>query len=103
MSKDLHVEKILAAAGVDISAAKAKLVKLDEMFDGEAGDIPDGVLEQWVNEFFDHGRMRAFFVSLGKAWEAEHVATLPAARAWERGPDAAKEKAKRNLAKAKAK
>lgn len=97
MSKEL--EALAARAGIDVKAAKAKLAALDAAFDGEAGDIPDPVLEQWLNEFFDHTKMRAYFFALGKAWEAELVSSLPESRKWERGPDAAKEKAKRSKAK----
>lgn len=99
----LEVEALLAAAGIDVKAAKAGLVELDNLFEGEAGDIPDGALNGWINQYFDNTRKTAFFHALGKAWEVEHAASLGEHRKWERGPDAAAEKARRNVAKAAAK
>lgn len=98
-----NVEGALAAAGIDVAAAKASIAAYDEAFGGEVGDIPDGVLVAWINEHFDSIKVRKFLILLGKAWEADHSATLPADRKWEREPGAAEEKAKRNLAKQMAK
>ena len=95
------LDKVLTAAGVDVAAAKEGLAKLDEAFMGEAGDIPDGALYRWVDEYFDSTRARAFFFALGKAWEAE--IDLPDNRKWEKGPNAAEVKRKMNEEKAKKK
>lgn len=97
------VESALEAAGINVAAAKAGIAQYDAAFGGEVGDIPDGVLVAWINEHFDSIKVRQFLILLGKSWEAEHAASLPADRKWEREPGAAEEKAKRNLAKQMAK
>lgn len=95
MSK-FNVESALTDAGVDVEVAKAALHALDAAFGGEAGDIPEGALVQWASAHFDGVKARAFFVGVGRAWESEHVATLPDHRQWERQPGAAEEKKRRN-------
>lgn len=80
------VEALLKEAGVDVAAAKAALVKLDDAFAGEAGDIPQGALVAWVTEQFDYVRQREFFLALGRVWESEHAASLSAERKREREP-----------------
>jgi hypothetical protein len=96
MAKAFNVESALSAAGVDVGVAKAALVKLDEAFGGEAGDIPEGALIRWADEHFNGPKAQRFFVELGRLWEDEHVATLPPERKWEREPGAAEEKKRRN-------
>jgi hypothetical protein len=90
------LENHLTEAGVDVAAAKAALAELDASFGGETGAIPDGALQDWANAHFDSIEARKFFMALGREWESEAVAKLPADRKWERGPKAAEAKAKRN-------
>lgn len=89
----LVMESAMAAAGVNVVAAKEALAKLDAAFAGEAGDIPDGALKAWVIEHFPLNVAQQFFLLVGKAWEGDHTATLPKERAWEREPGASKVKA----------
>lgn len=89
------LEDMLEQAGVDVSAAKAGIAELDQAFGGEAGDIPDGALGHWANTHIDAVRSKAFFVLVGKAWEA--AIELPEDRKWEKSPKAAEIKAKKNL------
>lgn len=91
-------EALAKEAGVDLDAAKKSLAELDEAFGGEAGDIPDGALMAWTHGHFSDANLRRMAFLLGKQWERE----IPVAkdREWEKGPDAAKIKAERNLKKA---
>lgn len=93
-----NVEAALQAAGVNVSAAKAAVDALDAQFGGEAGDIPEGVLDRWATEHFPSRSVRAFLIALGRAWEND--IELPKDRQWEKGPDAQAEKRRRNEAKA---
>jgi len=97
----LSLEKLAADAGVDVEAALVSLGELDEKFGGEAGLISDGALMAWTHEFFSQEKLRQMAFLLAKKWEQE--IELPEDRKWERHPDAAKIKAKKNLEKAAAK
>jgi len=86
----MNLDDMLIAAGVNVTAAKQEIVRLDANFGGEAGDIPEGALEPWANQFFDGVKLRRFLILVAKAWEADHAATLPEDRKWERQPGATK-------------
>lgn len=90
---------MLGEAGVDVAGAKSALASLDEKFGGETGDIPDGALYAWVDQFFDNTKARKLFFLLGKTMEKELVSSLPEDRKWERGPKAQEIKQKKNLEK----
>lgn len=91
------LESVLESAGVDVKAAKQAMHALDAAFAGEAGDIPEGAMQNWINQHLA-GQSRAIFFAIGKTWESE--LEVPEDRKWEKGPKAAEIKAKMNEKKA---
>ena len=70
VKKDVHwIEAAAEAAGIDLAAAKASLATLDKHFEGSYGDIPEGALGRWVDEFMDFTKARQLFMALGRVWE----------------------------------
>jgi len=63
--KEIELDAVLTAAGVDVPAAKERLVELQKAF-GKTG-VPDGALRNWADRFF-HGA--SVGMAVGRAWGA---------------------------------
>jgi D-serine deaminase-like pyridoxal phosphate-dependent protein len=61
-----NLEEILIANGVAVDEAKKRIAELSARFPD--GVIPAGVINQWIDEFFNADRIRIALTEVAVAW-----------------------------------
>ena len=65
--KRSDLESLLAAAGVDVEAAKADLGKIGSAFAvGVDKTVPEGALRTWADTYFHS--VPGFWIAVGRMW-----------------------------------